>query len=159
MPAFYVPRIFNTVFTVAPECSMSQAAQVLYLYTVLLIMMVSTYMPQCSPNKTLSRGFKLNFIYNICKISLIFCNKLNGNLNFKGKSTFRGKSTSVVSVTKEEIYKRVRERNSRNLFKEIILTESWRKWNEAKCRRDSWRDCRKLNRILLDSRRRVIPLS
>jgi len=85
-------------------------------------MMVSSHMPQCSPNKTPSGGFRLNFIgiYNICKLSFIFCNKLNGNLKI------RGKSKSVVPVTQEEIYKRVRERNSRDPFKEIILTESWR---------------------------------
>jgi hypothetical protein len=93
-----------------------------YLHIFLLIMMVSLHMRECSPNKTLSRGFRLNFIgiYNICKLGLIFCNELNGNLKF------RVKSTSVMPVTQEEIYSRIRERNSRDPFKEIILTKSWK---------------------------------
>lgn len=64
-----------------------------------------------------------------------------------------------MPVTQGEIYKGVRERKNRDPFKEIILRESWRDRNQAKHRHDSWRDCRKLNRILLDSKRRIIPLT
>jgi hypothetical protein len=63
-----VTKNFNNVFTVAREYSLSRVTQVLSIFSLILVVItVPSHMCQCSPNKTLSRGYRLNFmgIYNI----------------------------------------------------------------------------------------------